>query len=232
MKSRLIIILLLFLGYKNLVFSQNKIPKSIPLPQAEATTTQNFAERKFTHISEFGFLLGKQAPINNIAYPAYDVKYAASSYYPYPYYYGDDQYSNFTFQHFSGYNVHKTVAVGLTAAFDYYRSNIITPLSLGIRTKLLPSRRISPIGNIDAGYGFIWNNTNDKNLKIDKEGGFMLNPSAGLRILLGNDGSSLNINVGYKMQNSKMENNQPDQNYYQTEYRSFNRLSIRLGIGF
>lgn len=188
------------------------------------------APRKFTHITEFGFLLGKQAPLQNYGNP-----YSYSSYYsiyPYPYYAADDQYSNFTFHHFTGYNVHKAIAVGITGGLDYYRSNIITPLSIGIRSTLLPSRRISPIGNIDAGYGFIWQNTNDKNQKIEKQGGLMLNPSVGLRIKLGDDGSSLNINVGYKIQKSEMQNNQPEQQYYMTEYRSFERLSVRLGVGF
>ncbi len=230
MKTRLAFIFLFFAANFNLVFSQNKIPKTIPIPQPNST--QAIVERKFVHITEFGFLLGKQAPINNIAYPAYDVKSAASYYYPNPYNYGDDQFSNFTFQHFSGYNIHKGIAVGVSGGFDYYRANIITPMSIGIRTILLPSRRISPIGNFDAGYGFIWKNTNDKNQKIDKHGGLMLNPSVGLKIKLGDDGSSLHINVGYKIQKSEMINNQPEQGYYMTEYRSFERLSIRIGVGF
>jgi hypothetical protein len=188
------------------------------------------APRKFIHITEFGFLLGKQAALKNYGNP-----YSYSSYYsiyPYPYYAADDQYSNFTFQHFTGYNVHKAVALGITGGFDYYRSNIITPLSIGIRSTLLPSRRISPIANIDAGYGFIWQNSNDKNQNIDKQGGIMINPSAGLRIKLGDDGSSISINVGYKIQKSEMKNNQPEQQYYMTEYRSFERLSVRIGVGF
>lgn len=190
------------------------------------------AQRKFTHITEFGFLLGKQGPLQNYGQPYssyYDQSYR--SIYPNPYY-SDEQYSNFTFQHFSGYNIHKAIAVGVSAGFDYYRSNIITPISAGFRSTLLPSRRISPIGNLDFGYGFLWKNTNDKNRKIDKNGGLILNPSVGLRIILGDDGSSLNINVGYKIQKSEMVSNQPEQQFYMTEYRSFERLSIRIGIGF
>ncbi len=200
-------------------------------PQVSANKTE---ARKFVHNTEFGFLLGKQEPINNnnIGYPiVYDAKIAQSYYYPYPYY-TDDQYSNFTFQHYSGYQFHKAISAGLTAGLDYYRANIITPLSIGVRSTLLPSRRISPIANVDAGYGIIWKNSNDKASKIEKEGGILLNPSAGLRIKLGDDGSNLNINIGYRIQNSKLVNNLPDQDYYQTEYRTFNRLSIRLGIGF
>ncbi len=223
------IVLYLQVVVSQLINGQNKLPKTIPISQKEEVVS-----RKFTHITEFGFLLGKQAPINNVypQYYAYDSKVAYSSYYPYPYYYGDDQYSNFTFQHYSGYNIHKAVSAGFTAGFDYYRANIITPLSFGIRSTLLPSRRISPIANIDAGYGFLWKNDNDKSQKLDKEGGIMANPSAGIRIKLGEDGSSLNINVGYKIQKSKLENNIPEQNYFQTEYRSFNRLSLRLGVSF
>lgn len=215
----------------------NQLIKSQSLPNTSAKNS----ERKFVHITEFGFLLGKQAPINNVATPyyanaAFDAKYAPTSYssyyYPYPYYYGDEQYSNFTLTHFTGYKINTALAAGLSGGFDYYRSNIITPISMGIRTTLLPSRRISPILNMDGGYGFLWKNTADKNSKIDKEGGLMLNPSAGLRIKLGEDGSNINISVGYKIQKSKMINNIPDQDYYQTEYRSFNRLSIRLGFGF
>ncbi len=188
---------------------------------------------KFTHMTEFGFILGSQAPINNnyIAQPyAYDVKVAyGGGYYPYPTYYGSDHYSNFTFQHFSGYKVHNGIAVGLTGGLDYYRSNIITPLSLGVRSTLFPSKRISPIVNMDAGYGFLWGK------KIEgttKNGGLALNPSVGIRVKIGQDGSSLNINVGYKLQESKFITDRPSQEFYQTEYRSFNRLSIRLGLGF
>jgi hypothetical protein len=191
-------------------------------------------ETKFLHITEMGFLLGRQAPINNIYYPqAIDAvsKMVQSSYYYYPYY-QNDNYNNFTFQHFSGYKINKAIALGITGAFDYYRANIITPLSLGIRSTILPSRRISPILNADFGYGFIWKNTADKENKIDKTGGMLLNPSAGIRIKVGNDGSQLNINVGYKLQKSKVVNDRPADEFFQTEFRSFNRLSIRLGLGF
>ncbi len=197
------------------VLGQNKLPKTIPI-----TNKEEVALRQFTHITEFGFLLGKQAPLNNVypQYYAYDSKVASSSYLPYPYYYTDDQYSNFTFQHYTGYNFNKAINAGLTGGFDYYRANIITPISLGLRTILLPSRRISPIANADFGYGFLWSNSNDKAQKLNKTGGIMANPSAGLRIKLAEDGSSLNINVGYRIQKSKMTNNIPEQNYYQTEY--------------
>ena len=227
MKNILAIIFALQMFYNQSVSSQKLLDTNTrPVPQS---TT-----RKFIHITEFGFLLGKQAALKNYGNP-YSSYYGSADYrsiYPYPYYQVDDQYSNFTFQHFTGYNVHKAIALGITVGFDYYRSNIITPLSIGVRSTLLPSRRISPIGNIDAGYGFIWKSYNDKSQKIDKQGGPMLNPSVGLRIKLGEDGSSLNINVGYKIQKSKMENNQPEQQYYMTEYRSFERLSIRVGLGF
>lgn len=223
------IVIFLQIVVSQIVNGQNKLPKTIPILQKEEVEL-----RKFTHITEFGFLLGKQAPVSNVypQYYAYDSKVASSSYYPYPYYYGEDQYSNFTFQHYTGYNFHKAVNAGISAGFDYYRANIITPISIGLRTTLLPSRRISPIGNFDLGYGVLWKNNNDKIQKIEKEGGLMVNPSAGIRIKLGEDGSSLNINVGYKIQKSKMINNIPDQNYFQTEFRNFNRLSLRLGVSF
>jgi hypothetical protein len=136
------------------------------------------------------------------------------------------------FNNFTGYPVHKAITMGLTAGFDYYRSNIITPLSFSVKSTLVPSKRISPIGNLDVGYGFLWKSEADKANKIDKYGGLMINPSAGFRIKIGNDGSNLNINVGYKLQQSGFENNRPDEGFYLTEKRSFNRLSIRLGFGF
>ena len=221
-------------AYLKILLVLQIIAVEVVMGQSPQVLPKKTEARKFVHITEFGFLLGKQAPIynNNIGYPIlYDAKIAQSYYYPYPYY-TDNQYSNFTFQHYSGYQFHKAFSAGITAGLDYYRANIITPLSLGIRSTLLPGRRISPIANLDAGYGFVWKNSNDKANKLEKEGGLMINPSAGLRIKLGDDGSSLNINIGYRIQNSKQVNNQPEQDYYQTEYRSFNRLSIRLGIGF
>jgi hypothetical protein len=191
--------------------------------------------RKFIHITEFGFLLGRQAPLNNNQiFPAYyyDARSITPYYYPYPTYTSNEQYANFTFQHYTGYNIHKAISVGATVGFDYYRSNIITPLALGVRATLLPSRRISPIINFDGGYGFIWNNDNDKTLKQNKQGGLMINPSAGLRIKLGDDGNSLNIGIGYRVQKSQLVNNRPAEQYFETENRAFNRLSIRLGFGF
>lgn len=218
------------------VFILQIIANQTIMGQAVAIPKIAEGPRKFTHITEFGFLLGKQAALNNnnIGYSSYyDARLSQSSYYyPYPIYASNEQYSNFTFQHFTGYNIHKAITLGLTAGLDYYRSNIITPISFGLRTTLMPSRRISPIANFDIGYGFIWNNDTDKNLKQDKQGGLMLNPSAGLRIKLGDDSNSLNIGVGYRIQKSSLENNRPDENYFQTENRTFNRLSIRLGIGF
>jgi hypothetical protein len=189
-------------------------------------------ETKFLHVTELGFLLGSQSPINNI-YPAIDYGNAVDARlaYYYPYYQGDT-YNNFTFQHFSGYKVHKAIALGVTGSFDYYRANIITPLSLGVRSTLIPSRRISPIANVDFGYGFIWRNYADKQNKIDKDGGLMFNPSVGIRIKVGNEGSQMNVNIGYKLQQSKMTSNRPADQYYLTEYHSFNRLSVRLGLGF
>jgi hypothetical protein len=194
--------------------------------QSQNNTAAVSLRPKFIHITEMGFLLGSQAPINN----NYN-KLANSYYYPYQLY-TTDRYSNFSLQHFSGVNIHNAVAIGATAGFDYYRANIITPLSFGIRSTLTPSRRISPIGNFDIGYGFIWKNEADKQSKNNKTGGLMLNPSAGLRIKIGNDGSTVNINVGYRLQKSESENNIEEQDYYQTEYRTFKRLSIRLGLGF
>ncbi|MES2796850.1 MAG: hypothetical protein V4683_12840 [Bacteroidota bacterium] len=208
--------------------------KSFAQNQSQATKSKPEFWSKLVHNTEMGFLLGEQAAINNNYNPiySYDMSKMASSIYPYPYYYGDDRYSNFTFQHFTGYPVHKAINMGLTAGFDYYRSNIITPVSVSVKSTLVPSKRISPIGSLDVGYGFIWKSEADKVNNIDKYGGLMINPSAGFRIKVGNDGSNLNINVGYKLQQSGFENNRPDEKFYLTEKRSFNRLSIRLGFGF
>jgi hypothetical protein len=225
--------LLTFLAL-GLLFSENI--------DAQNTTNTQVAKTNFwsklVHNTEMGFLLGEQAAFNN-TYPSYPIDFysrsapiMADSYYPYPQYYSSDRYSNFTIQHFTGVAITKALSMGLTAGFDYYRSNIITPISLGIKSTLLPSRRISPIANIDFGYGFIWKNENDKAQKIDKFGGYTFNPSAGFRVKVGNDGSNLNVNIGYKMQKAGFSNNKPDQQYYLTESRAFNRLSIRLGFGF
>jgi hypothetical protein len=209
-------------------------------PSKTTETKTNFWS-KLVHNTEMGFLLGEQAALNNktinpyYGYPI-DVQaktaYIADYYYPYPQYYGTNRYSNFTIQHFTGIAINKALNVGATAGFDYYRSNIITPLSLGTKATLLPSRRVSPIAGIDFGYGFIWKNETDKANKIDKVGGYMLNPSAGFRVKIGNNGSNLNVNIGYKMQKAGFTNNRPEESFYLTEKRAFNRLSIRLGFGF
>jgi hypothetical protein len=225
-KLGIIYILAFFLCFKSI--AQNNTNNA-------ANTKSNFAS-KLVHNTEMGFLLGEQAAINNSGYYGYQADYigkvAPGYYYPYPIYSGSDRYSNFTIQHYIGYAVNNKLSMGLSAGFDYYRSNIITPISASIKSTLIPSKRISPILNFDMGYGFIWKNEADKNNKIDKNGGLMMNPSVGFRIKIGNDGSNLNVNIGYKMQKSGYTNNRPEESYFLTETRAFNRLSIRLGFGF
>jgi hypothetical protein len=185
--------------------------------------------RKFLHQTEIGMLLGRQSDIINN--PGYPVRPAYSSYYI-PYYSYAGRSSVVAVQHFSGYRAHKLLAVGLTAGLDYYNNNIITPLALGLRSQWLPNRRISPSTSLDAGYGFMWASKQDKANKYDINGGFMLQPGAGIRIKLADDGSGLLLNVGYKIQKSGYSYEVTDQQYYLEEQRNYRRLSIRLGFEF
>jgi hypothetical protein len=197
---------------------------------------QASVNRKFVHQTEFGFLLGNEnTDVLYQAYPIYNNTnntYDATSYSIYPPYYVGyaGRKNNFSLQHFSGYKIRERLAVGITAGFDYYARNIITPIALGIRSQLLPLHRISPTLNIDGGYGLIWKNKTYTHSNIF--GGFMLNPSAGLRIKLADDGSNIFLNVGYRLQKAGYENSLPEQQYYLKENRTYNRLSVRLGFGF
>jgi hypothetical protein len=76
--------------------------KSFAQNQTQTTKSKSEFWSKLVHNTEMGFLLGEQAALNNTYNPiySYDVSKMASSIYPYPYYYGDDRYSNFTFQQF------------------------------------------------------------------------------------------------------------------------------------
>lgn len=186
----------------------------------------------WVHQTEMGFLLGRQTIENNYWGGYYSsALYDSRSSLP-PYYYsGSGKFQNFTIQHFSGIQIKKIGAVGLTAGFDYYGKNIITPLSLGFRKTLIPSKKVSPTIGIDTGFGFVWNNEQDKQADINRHGGLLANPAAGFRIKLSNDGSALFVNIGYRHQRSGyiFEN----ENFSKTqEINKFNRLSVRLGISF
>lgn len=200
---------------------------------SQENTAKNIVkERKFIHQTELGFLLGEQRTINQGGYYPYPMGLVDSRYAYYPPIYNYVGRSNtFSFQHFSGYKIKSNVAAGISGGLDYYPSNVITPLALGVRWHLL-NRRISPQLAMDAGYGFIWKNKQDKEYKYEKFGGLMLNPSGGLRVKLGEDGSALLVSLGFRMQKSGYENNVPEQQYYLRENRTFNRLSLRLGFEF
>ena len=216
------------------IFTTILIPNCIILGQTVAVKEKQ-AVSKFSHTTEMGFLLGSQGAINNQNnYPYNATDSNVASYYSiYPSYPSQGtNYSNFSVLHFSGYKVHKAVSVGVFVGLDNYRANVMTPFGLGFRSTLMPSRNISPILNMDAGYGKIWKRKDSSQENMELNGGLMLNPSVGYRIKIGADGSNLSVNIGYKLQKSTFTNNIPDQKYYLTENRSYNRLSLRMGIGF
>lgn len=154
-------------------------------------------------MAEIGFLYGKtgtQHVISSNAYP--------------------------TVQLFNGYRFHRSFGMGLTLAADFYDNMLITPVALGIRGDVL-NRRISPYYSLDAGYGSAKFSNESEHLK--NTGGWMYNPSLGLRVNTGNL-SAFTFGIGYK---SQIVSRKATGWHSMVEQRiHYKRLALRMGFMF
>ncbi len=162
--------------------------------------------RGYTNHTEMGILLGRVAFNNQPAISK----------------------ASFSALTFNGYRFIPALAVGLTLGVDAYRTQMIVPLSLGLRGDFLKNQKVTPFYALDVGKGMtglIKNNTLSY-----KRGGLHLNPALGLRFATGG-GSSLSWSVGYKRQllSSGIENGYGEGLYYDYAY---NRFSMRMGMSF
>jgi hypothetical protein len=116
---------------------------------------------------------------------------------------GDATNPSFSLQTFNGVKVQQfNLETGLTSGIDIYSRISIIPVSAGLKWNPLNTGYLSPLLSLNAGYGFGWMRDVSNNAYA---GGFMINPSIGLRIKT-KDAAKLSLSIGYKQQ--KAENRQ------------------------
>lgn len=177
-----------------------------------ATMAQNEAKPTFAskliHITEIGILQGRSEKVNNSL--------------------NGISRTDLTLIHFTGYKVGKSVAIGPFVGVDWYSAFQVMPVGIGIRGNFRGKKNVSPIFNLDTGYGGMWLNSTTNNQT--NTGGLMINPMAGLNIGMGKE-TSLRISVGYKYQRieSYFDNGADTFTQYVNNY---NRMAVRVGVEF
>ena len=153
--------------------------------------------------------------------------------------------AGFTIESFHGVEFNNRLALGSTVGLDNYRiegearywilpisAKLVTDLSLNPKTKL-------SLG-IDGGYGFAGLNKEkiENQSKMSYEGGFMLQPFAGLKFKA-NKKNFWSVSIGYKRQNFTVIEEIQRTGDIDEEYRdkytiayTLQRLVIRAGWGF
>ncbi len=142
-----------------------------------------------------------------------------------PYGGGNVSRASFTASSFNGYRFGRGLALGATVGVDWYASQAMLPLSMGLRGDL-GKGAVSPFYALDAGYGLWLNRPADVNAK----GGLHLNPALGLRIATGN-GTALSWSIGYKFQRASTLMEGANEYSVRQDYR-YNRLVLKMGISF
>lgn len=144
---------------------------------------------------------------------------------------------SFSIQTFNGVKIQKwQLEAGISTGLDIYSPVIVLPLSGSLAWNPLNSRTVSPIIGLNAGYGFGWLESGNEN--AETTGGYMINPSIGLRIKT-KDTAKLNIGIGFREQRAVTQHTS---NFYlndftggrpgietKDEYR-FRRISLTLGL--
>ena len=144
---------------------------------------------------------------------------------------------SFTFQTFNGVKIQKwQLEAGISTGLDVYSPITILPLSAGLAWNPLNAHTVSPIFSLNAGYGFALLNVDNHNAKI--RGGYMINPSIGLRVKT-KENMKIHLAVGFREQ--KASSRQTSDSFVydfvggrpdienQDDYR-FRRISLILGL--
>lgn len=138
---------------------------------------------------------------------------------------------NLTLQTFNGVQLTPRLAVGATVGADWYNGTLLMPLGGGVRYELArkAQKAVRVYAGLDAGYSTNWLVKDINGTKTT--GGLFASPTVGLR--LGHvDRSNLTISFSYRYQRASIAY-LPDSYYLQrSEERTYNRLAVRLGVGF
>ena len=134
-----------------------------------------------------------------------------------------------TIQTFSGFQLTRRLATGLTVGMDWYKTALVNPLAAGIRYDLTAKGPARLFATLDAGYGATWLHQDSDG--YNTKGGMMLNPGIGLKY--GKPGSSaFTISLSYKRQEVKVNKPLFSGQTYRQEERVYNRMALRLGMTF
>ena len=145
--------------------------------------------------------------------------------------------ASFTAQTFNGVRISTwKLEAGITTGVDIYPQMTILPISLGFKWNPFDND-ISPFVSLNAGYGFGWLQAKRGDAKYD--GGYILNPSLGIRIKTKNT-AKVNLGIGFRHQKAVIRQ-RPE--YYTFDYfgggppqikeeYKFRRISVILGMSF
>lgn len=192
---------------------------SVAYSQEKVSFGKNLKNR-FVNYTEFGVLFGRGYQITPINYSYYSYPVKASA--------------NISFQTFNGVKVYKNLAAGITVGVDWYSTQQLIPISLGIRNSFGDSsdKKVKTFAGIDAGYGFTWLSTGDTEYQKTR-GGLALNPMVGLLIPTGGQ-ANFTLSIGYKYNAFQTEtySGAGDYSYYNRIDYSLNKMSVKLGVNF
>ena len=131
----------------------------------------------------------------------------------------------------NGIIIYRFLALGAGIAYDRYNTTSVLPLFISIRGDV-SDKSFTPFYYVDAGFSTSWDSREDENNwnSLDTEGGFTFHTGGGLKMYSGTR-INIMIAIGYKYQKVAYNTVMWDGNL-RVDDRKFNRLSLRIGIGF
>lgn len=97
----------------------------------------------------------------------------------------------------AGYRINRFLGVGMGLGMDFYARDF-APVYLHLKGELF-NKIVSPTYTLNAGYSFPLSEWFDDEEFLDKNGGWMFNPSLGVRIAT-TGAANLQLDIGYKFQ--------------------------------
>jgi len=131
----------------------------------------------------------------------------------------------------NGIILYKYLRMGVGIGYDRYNTTAVVPFFLSVRGDILAGS-ITPFYFIDAGLSTAWDSMENENNwnSLDTEGRFMYHLGMGVKVYSGNR-INIMLALGYKYQ-KVVYNSVIWDGSLKVDNRRFNRLSLRLGIGF
>ena len=130
-----------------------------------------------------------------------------------------------------GIILYRYLAMGVGIGYDRYNTTAVLPIFISVRGDILAGS-ITPFYFIDAGFSTAWDSMESENNwnSLDTDGRFMYHTGMGIKIYSGNR-INIMLALGYKYQ-KVVYNTVIWDGSRKVDNRRFNRLSLRLGIGF